>query len=104
MNIYKLGAQWNYDPKLTLRFGYSHASKLFDSGQALFNILAPATIRDHFSMGGTYQYTGKSQINFSLTKALEESVSGSNPIFTGSQTGSIQMEQLELEISWSYRI
>lgn len=103
MDIYKLGAQWDYDQKLTLRAGYSHASKLFDSGQALFNILAPATIRNHVSVGGSYQYTLNNEINFSLTKALKETVAGSNPIFTGPQTGSVQMEQLEFEVSWGHR-
>jgi long-chain fatty acid transport protein len=101
MDIVKLGVQWVYDPKWTFRAGYSHGSKVFDGTQGLFNILAPATIRDHVSLGTTYAYSDNNQVNMSFTHALEEEVDGTSP-FTGDQTGSVQMEQWELELSWSY--
>jgi len=101
-DILKLGVQWVFDSRLTLRAGYSHATELFAGGQALFNILAPATIRDHISLGSSYQYNKHNEINASYTLALEETVSGSSP-FTGTQTGSVQMQQWELEVSWSHR-
>jgi len=103
MNIIKLGVQWEYDRLWTWRAGYSHASELFDGGQALFNILAPATIRDHISFGSTYSYSDDNQVNMSLTYAMDEKVEGSNQVFTGSQTGSVQMEQWEFELSWAHR-
>ncbi|MDJ0805488.1 MAG: outer membrane protein transport protein [Gammaproteobacteria bacterium] len=102
MNILKLGIQWEYNPQWTFRAGYSHASELFEGGQALFNILAPATIRDHISLGSTYSYSDSNRVSMSLTHALEEKVEGSNPVFTGSQTGSVQMEQWEIELSWTH--
>ncbi len=102
MDIIKLGIQWEYDPKWTFRAGYSHASELFEGGQALFNILAPATIRDHISLGSTYSYSDENRVHMSLTHALEEEVEGSNPVFTGTQTGSVQMEQWEFELSWTH--
>lgn len=101
MDIVKLGVQWVYDPKWTFRAGYSHGSKVFGGTQGLFNILAPATIRDHISLGTTYTYNDNNKVSMSLTHALEEKVEGTSP-FTGSQTGSVQMEQWELELSWSY--
>ena len=103
IDIVKLGAQWAYRPDLIFRAGYSHASKLFDNGQALFNILAPATIRDHVSFGSTIKTNQSSELNLSFTLALEETISGTNPVFTGPQTGSVEMEQWEIEVSWSHR-
>ena len=101
MKIYKLGIQWEYDPKWTIRAGYSHASQLFKGTQALFNILAPATIRDHFSLGTTYTYSDENKVNMSLTRAFNEEIKGTS-VYTGSQTGSVQMEQWEVELSWTH--
>ena len=101
MDIIKLGVQWEYNPKWTFRAGYSHASELFEGTQALFNILAPATIRDHISLGSTYSYSDTNRVNLSLTRALEEEIKGTS-VFTGSQTGSVEMEQWELEVSWTH--
>ena len=102
IDIAKIGLQWRKSPTLTLRAGYSHTTELFDSGQALFNILAPATIRDHFSFGGTWTMDDSNKLNFAFTRALKETIEGSNPIFTPGQTGSVSMEQVELEVSWSH--
>jgi long-chain fatty acid transport protein len=93
--------QWAFDERLTLRAGYSHATELFKGTQALFNVLAPATIRDHVSIGSSYQYSQESAFNIAFTLALNEEIDGSST-FTGSQTGSVQMEQWELEIGWSH--
>ena len=102
IDIAKIGLQWRKSPTLTLRAGYSHTTELFDSGQALFNILAPATIRDHFSFGGTWTMDDSNKLNFAFTRSLKETIEGSNPIFTPGQTGSVSMEQVELEVSWSH--
>ncbi len=103
INIYKLGVQWEYSPSLTLRAGVSHADKLFDNGQALFNVLAPATVRDHASLGLTYRYAPNSSIAVAYTRAFSARVRGQNTVFTGLQTGSVQMDQHELELSWGHQ-
>lgn len=103
INIYKLGAQWQYSPRLTLRAGVSHADQLFDNGEALFNVLAPATIRTHASLGMSYRLEGGSTVSLAYTRAFKETISGKNPNFTGPQTGSVFMDQHELEISWAWQ-
>jgi long-chain fatty acid transport protein len=102
IDIIKLGVQWEYNPKLTLRAGVSHADQLFDNGESLFNVLAPATVRTHASLGMTYRLDKSSAISLAYTRAFEEKIKGQNPNFTGPQTGSVQMDQHELEISWSW--
>lgn len=101
MDIIKVGVQWALDERMTLRAGYSHATELFSGTQALFNILAPATVRDHVSIGSSYQYSKESAFNLAFTLALNEEIEGSST-FTGNQTGSVQMEQWELELGWSH--
>lgn len=103
MDIIKLGAQWQHSEQWMLRMGFSHASKLFDDSQALFNILAPATIRDHLTVGATYSMDQKNDINFAVIHAFKEEVEGKNTVFTPGQTGSVEMAQWSAEVSWSWK-
>jgi len=102
IDIFKVGVQWAYSPKLTLRAGVSHADQLFDNAEALFNILAPATVRTHASLGMTYRLDEYSNISVAYTRAFNEEIDGQNTTFTGPQTGSVEMDQHELEISWTW--
>jgi len=102
VNIYKFGVQWQYDPKLTLRAGYSYATDAFDGSQALFNILAPAVVKHHYTAGLGWKLENNSEINMALMYAPEESVTGSN-FNTGPQTGELWMDQWEIEVGWSTR-
>ena len=101
IDILKLGVQWQYSPSLTLRAGVSHADQLFDNGQALFNVLAPATIRTHASLGFTYRMAEGNAISVAYTRSFNETISGQSPL-TGPQTGSVRMDQHELELSWAW--
>ncbi len=102
-SIIKLGAEWKYNPDWTLRAGYSHATAAFPGSQAFFNILAPATVQDHLTAGFSYRLNSSDEISTALTHAFDKRVSGSNPLFTGAQTGYVEMNQTELEVSWSRR-
>ena len=103
INIYKLGVQWKYSPQWTFRAGYSHADQLFDNGESLFNILAPATIQSHASLGLTYQVDQRNSVSVAYTRAFPNKIRGQNTNFTGPQTGHVEMDQHELEISWGIR-
>jgi len=102
INIIKVGAQWQASPKLTLRAGASHAEQLFDNGEALFNVLAPATVRTHLSLGLSYRLDDDNTFSLAYTRALEGEIAGQNPNFTGPQTGSLRMDQHELEVGWTW--
>ncbi|MGD8589315.1 MAG: outer membrane protein transport protein [Chromatiales bacterium] len=102
VNVYKFGVQWEYDSDLTLRAGYSYATDAFDGSQALFNILAPAVVKHHYTAGLGWKLYNDSQINVAFMYAPEESVAGTNPN-TGPQTGEVWMDQWEIEVGWSTR-
>lgn len=103
IDIVKLGAQWRVDSRLTVRAGISHADQLFDNSETLFNVLAPATVRTHASLGLTYEIDRDSAISLAYTRAFQNKIRGRNAGFTGPQTGSVEMDQHELEISWAWR-
>jgi len=102
-DIYKLGVSWKYSPDLTLRAGYSHNSQVVPGSQALFNVLAPAVVRDHFTVGFSREFGTGSQVHMSLMYAPEEKVYGTNPN-TGPQTGNLYMDQWEIELGWVFKL
>jgi long-chain fatty acid transport protein len=102
MDVFKLGARWDYSPAWTFRGGVSYASEFAPGGQALFNVLAPATIRWHFTVGATYRHSPKNELSFSFAYMPEEELKGQNQSITGSQTGSVFMEQKDFELSWTH--
>jgi len=102
MTIVKMGVQWEYSPDLTLRAGYSHANQIIPETQALFSVLAPAVVREHFTLGFGKKVTNDSEINMSFMIAPNEHLYGKNPN-TGPQTGHVEMSQYEIELNWSKR-
>lgn len=102
MDIIKLGLQWQYKPDLTFRAGYSRASDIFPDSQALFNTLAPAVIKEHYTFGFGKQLDKKSELNVAFMYAPNEKVHGLNPN-TGPQTGSVEIEEWEIEVGLAKR-
>ncbi|MCP5418444.1 MAG: outer membrane protein transport protein [Chromatiaceae bacterium] len=100
VNVFKFGVQWQYRPDLAFRAGYSYASDAFEGSQALFNILAPAVVKRHYTFGIGKTLPGGSEINLAAAYMPTERVYGTNPN-TGPQTGNVFMDQWELEIGWS---
>jgi long-chain fatty acid transport protein len=102
MTIVKMGVEWQYRSDLQFRAGYARANQPISGSQALFNILAPATLQHHFTLGLTYLFPQwDSDVNIALMYSPTQRVEGRNPN-TGPQTGSIQMRQFEVEINWGW--
>ncbi|MBF0158710.1 MAG: outer membrane protein transport protein [Magnetococcales bacterium] len=102
MTVYKLGLQWQASDEWTLRTGYSVANQVIPSRQALFNILAPATVTQHITFGASWTVDTHNSVNMAFGHAFDKRVYGVNPN-TPFQTGSLAMYQNEFEISWSHR-
>lgn len=102
VNVYKFGVQWVLDPEWTVRAGYSYASDTFSGSQALFNIIAPAVVKEHFTFGFGKTLSPNSELNVAFSYMPENTVYGTNPN-TGPQTGSISMDQWEIEVGWATR-
>ncbi|TVQ87191.1 MAG: hydrocarbon degradation protein [Chromatiaceae bacterium] len=103
-DVVKLGARWEQSERWTFFGGVSYNSELLKSRQqALFNVLTPATIRWHITAGASVAATPRDRINLSLAYMPMERIDGSSPSITQTQTGSLYMEQKEIEISWSRR-
>jgi len=80
MTVYKLGTEYMVNDQLTLRAGYSHSDMPISKDQTFFNILAPAVIEDHISVGMTYILPHGSEFSMFYMHAFEEKLKGSNSI------------------------
>lgn len=74
--VYKLGMSYQYAPNLLLRAGYNHAKTPIGSKQTFFNILAPATVEDHLTLGATWTLADKSELSLSYMHAFEKKITG----------------------------
>lgn len=110
MSIYKLGIQYRWSPKLTLRAGFNFNSNPIrnepGSGELEFNVLAPAVVQRHYTAGFTYAMSRHSQFSFAGMIAARNRMS----VFIASNTGlpfanrvEVEMRQYSLEMSYEYK-
>lgn len=105
VTVLKLGAQYAYSDTLTLRAGYNHSSQPVRSSETLFNILAPAVVQDHLTLGATYTLPNKSELSFFFAHAFENKIRGNNSIpaapFGGGEAD-LRMNQNSLGIAYGW--
>lgn len=102
VNIWHVGLQWEYDSMWTFRTGYSHGDEPWNNVDTLFNVLAPATIQDHASIGLSVRPGKHSELTFAYTHAFKNTIQGTSQ-FTGTQTGNVDMKQNDFELLWTYK-
>lgn len=74
--VYKLGIAWQATPEWTLRAGYNHGESVIRENQTLLNILAPATVEDHLTLGATWALDKNHELTFHYMHAFEEEIKG----------------------------
>ncbi len=104
MDILKLGLRYDANERLSLLAGVSYNTDFLKSDtQGLFNVLSPATIRWHWTLGAAYKFTKADEFAVSFAYMPKATFDGTSEMLTGSQSGSLYMEQYELGVSWSHR-
>ncbi len=105
VDVWKLGAEYQYSKQLTLRAGYSHSDNPIsgaDMGEAMFNILAPAVIKNTVTLGFTYTMPSGDELTMAYMHAFKNDVSGADPVFGG--TDKIEMYQNSIGIQYSWKM
>jgi long-chain fatty acid transport protein len=104
--VLKIGASYAYSDSLTLRGGYNHVTQPIPKSETLFNILAPAVIQDHVSLGATWVLSNKGELSFGYTHAFEDSVKGSNtiPAEFGGGDVKLKMHQDSIGIAYGWKL
>ena len=101
INVFSVGMQYQANDKWTLRAGYSKGDVPWKNVNTLFNVLAPATIETHASLGMSYRLDKRNSVNLAYTHAFTNTVNGTSS-FTGPQTGYVRMDQNMLQIGYSH--
>lgn len=102
VDVWKLGAAYQYNKHWTLRAGYNHGDNPIQARDVTFNILAPGVVKDHATLGVTYLTSTGGELTVSYMHAFENSVSGSSPQFGGTET--IKMYQNSLGVSYGWKM
>ena len=75
MLIFKLGCEWEVNPRWTLRAGASHGNAPVVEEHLFYNALTSAgTIEDHVSLGLSYKLTESSELHLTYVRALRNSI------------------------------
>jgi len=80
INVEKVGFDYKVSPAVTLRAGYNHSGLPFDRSQTFFNLLAPAVVQDHLSVGATWGFHNGKEVSVFYQHAFENTWHGANSI------------------------
>jgi long-chain fatty acid transport protein len=104
INSYKLGVSYAYDSSLTLRAGLNHCDQPIPDSQTLLNILAPAVVQNHLSLGATWMLADKSEVSVAYVHAFSNAVNGSGsiPPQLGGGNANLTMHEDSIGISYGW--
>jgi len=74
--VVKIGVKHQLNSKLALLAGYNHGKSPIPSSETAFNVLAPATVEDHLTLGMEYKLSKSSNIAFQYMHAFENEIKG----------------------------
>ena len=101
--VYKLGVEYVRDAKWTYRAGFNYGESPIPDTELAFNIIAPAVVEKHLTLGFTYKQAKNAELTFAYMRAFDEEQTGSFPAAFGGGTAKLQMEQNAIEASYSWK-
>ena len=103
VTVYQFGMEW--DPAgmegITWRVGYNYGEQPIAPENVSINILAPATVEEHFTAGFCLDLSNEDHISVALMYAPEKEVTGPN-LFDPTQNVSVRMDQWEVEFAYTF--
>lgn len=82
-SIFKVGAIYVVDDRITLRAGWDHGSEVAPGRVALLSPIAPGTQRDDFTVGASYRLAGGSELSVAYLHAFGGTTQDSHTAFFG---------------------
>jgi long-chain fatty acid transport protein len=100
--VFKIGLAYDLSRTVALRTGWNYGKSPIpsDNGALLFNVLAPATTQNHFTMGATYRTDPSTEWNLVYMYAFKYAQYG--PMFVGG-SGEIGMSQNSLGVTYDWK-
>lgn len=107
IDVWKLGLEYRYDDRLTLRGGYNHSDNPIRAQDVTINILAPGVVQDHLTLGTTYLTGSGGELTFAYMHAFKNSVTGSslfNSFGVPAGNEKIQMYENAVGIAYGWKM
>lgn len=103
MTIYKLGMDYQLNNNLVVRAGYSTGNQPIGSNDTAFNLIAPAVIKDHVTLGATWTLANKSELSAYYMHAFSNEVIGNTNTPGTSGAANIKMDQDALGFAYGWK-
>ena len=102
MTIMKLGMDFAVNDGLVIRAGYSTGDSPIGPEDTSFNLIAPAVIEEHVTLGATWTLANKSEVTLMYMKAMENEVVGSG--VANISTANLKMDQSSIGVAYSWKL
>jgi long-chain fatty acid transport protein len=99
-SVFKFGIRYRHNDQLTLRAGWNHGSSQIPNREALFNIIAPATINDNATLGGGWKFGDIGELSFTYMYAFKKTNHDRSSEFFGTAVRHSIYEH-SIDMSWS---
>lgn len=109
--IYALGVQFKPTDRLSLRAGYNYAKAPIDQKDVFNNLLLPAIVEQHASVGFDYMLGDHWGLGMSLMKAFKKTMKGTGDVpagfqavtpFTADSNAEISLEETSVGLQLTY--
>lgn len=98
-SVFKLGFKYVPTDKLTIRAGWNHGDSQIPNNETLINIIAPATVNDNLTVGGSWKF-GIGEISMTYLHGLRKTNRDQATNFFGAGSR-ISIVQNGLDVSWA---
>jgi long-chain fatty acid transport protein len=103
MTIYKLGVQHQLNKDLVIRAGLNVGSQPIPTGETQFNVIAPAVVEKHLTLGATMTLANGAELSGYYMHAFEETVKGDSPANPqDAGHGNLRMSQNAIGIAYGW--
>ncbi|MEW6119354.1 MAG: outer membrane protein transport protein [Pseudomonadota bacterium] len=98
--VYKLGIQYGVNNRLQVRAGYNYGKTPIPDDQVTFNLLAPATVEKHYSVGLTYRANDNLEVTGSYMYVASNSQSACNQNIVDCASFNMHQNVWGLTLGW----
>ncbi len=73
--VFSIGAEYDLSKAFTLRAGFNYGKNPIDNKDLLSNIVSPAIVEKHLTLGASYKFSKNLEMSFAYIHAFENTVS-----------------------------
>ena len=108
--VYALGVDYAINDRWNIRAGYNYSDSPIDEKDVFSNLILPAVVKSHATIGATYNVNNHWDLSFAYMRAFSNDVKGKNDIpapfngfFGNSSNAKISLEENSYSFNIGYR-